>query len=185
MNTITPKTDLEEYLPDWYKPILDYQEILAGEIPQFENAATLLDNVHKNLFLDEMGTTGVAEWEKIFSITPASTDTLDDRRDRIKRTLWTHPPFTEVYIRERLDEIIGTGEYTLTVDRPNYRLILASVRVGQTFTDEPIRFLNRTKPAHIVLDVVYMFNKWNDLSPYTWNQMHSYTWTQAREDGSL
>lgn len=183
MNTITPKTDLYEYLPEWYKPVLDYQEILNAEIPQFVIAKNQLAKVHANFFIDSLDNDGLKEWEKIFILN--SEGTLAERRERVKQCLWMHPPFTERYLRQRLDDIIGEDEYSLTFNRGAYKMTLSAVRVGQTFTEEPIRFINRIKPAHIVLEVVYLYNTWNDLHQYTWTQLHSYTWTQAREDGSL
>lgn len=160
MNNIQPNTNLLDYLPDWYKPVLDYQEILNAEIPSYQSAASYLAQIHENMSLDEMETSGCEEWEKIFQIPVLPTDTLQDRRDRIKNRLWLHPPFSERYIRQRLDQLIGENLYTLTVENNNYRLILSAVNVAQTFDSETIRFLNTVKPAHIILDIIYLFNKW-------------------------
>lgn len=175
MNNITPNTNLLDYLPDWYKPVLDYQEILNAEIPSFQNAGSALASVHGNMFLDTLDTNGVTEWEKVFGILPLPTDTLQDRIDRVKNRLWMHPPFSERYIRHRLDQLIGENLYTLTVENNNYRLILSAVNVAQTFTNETIRFLNTVKPAHIILDIIYLFNKWG----YIGGAKINATWAQG------
>lgn len=182
MNTITPRTDLNEYLPDWYKPVAEYQRILEAEIPQFVNAAQKLQLVHDNMYLDQLEATGAVEWEKIFGITGVSGEDIETRRWRIKQRLWMHPPFTERYLRQRLDEMIGANNYTLTMYRSEYRMVLTARAVGQAFGNEVIRFVNRIKPAHIVFEIELLYNTWNDWHPYTWNQMGEKTWQQAREE---
>lgn len=176
MNNITPNTNLMDYLPDWYKPVLDYQEILNAEIPSYQSAASYLAQIHENMSVDEMGTSGCEEWEKIFQLPVLPTDTLQDRRDRIKNRLWLHPPFSERYIRQRLDQLIGENLYTLTVENNNYRIVLSAVNVAQTFDSETIRFLNTVKPAHIILDIIYLFNKWG----YIGGSLINVVWSQGQ-----
>ena len=180
MNNIQPNTNLLDYLPDWYKPVLDYQEILNAEIPSYQSAASYLAQIHENMSLDEMGTSGCEEWEKIFQIPVLPTDTLQDRRDRIKNRLWLHPPFSERYIRQRLDQLIGENLYTLTVENNNYRIVLSAVNVAQTFDSETIRFLNTVKPAHIILDIIYLFNKWG----YIGGAVINASWVQGTVSSS-
>lgn len=181
MNRIIPKTDLYEYLPYWYRPVADYQEILKAEIPTFIDAKNKLIELHQNFSLDLIDDKGIVEWEKIFGIVGVENQSIDDRRWTVKQRLWMHPPFTIRYLRQRLDSIIGENNYELTVYNNEYRIKLRAIRVAQTFDPEAIILIHRLKPAHIILEIEYIFNTWNDWHPYTWNQMHNSTWREARE----
>lgn len=144
-------TNLLELLPPWYRKILDYQEICKTEQTQFELLAEEIQNVADNFFVQTMDSEAVSQWEKIFGIIPNPiVETIEFRRARILNRISTRPPFTLGFLYQKLDELIGPGMWTVTVDYPNYTLYIESSAENQSYATEVAYTIGKIKPAHIV-----------------------------------
>ena len=51
---------------------------------------------------------------------------------------------------QKLDELIGPNQWSVTVDYPNYTLYIESSALNQSYATEVAFTINRIKPAHIV-----------------------------------
>lgn len=139
-----------EYLPDWFRQIADFQAICQTETEQFEALATAIHAVADNFFFQTMDEGTVQQWEQIFNIVAnPQTETLDFRRFRVLNRLTTKPPFTLGFLYQKLDEIIGVGAWTVTIDYPNYTLYIESSSENQQYYNEVLYTINKIKPAHI------------------------------------
>lgn len=151
MNKNDLDTNLLELLPPWYRKILDYQEICKTEQTQFELLAEEIQNVADNFFVQTMDSEAVSQWEKIFGIIPNPiVETIEFRRARILNRISTRPPFTLGFLYQKLDELIGPGMWTVTVDYPNYTLYIESSAENQSYATEVAYTIGKIKPAHIV-----------------------------------
>lgn len=151
MNPIELDTDLLAPLPPWYREVLDYQEICRTETAQFEALADEIIGVADNFFFQTMDEGAVSMWEQVFHIVPnPSTESLDFRRAQVLNRITTRPPYTLGFLYQKLDELIGPGERTVTVDYPNYTLYIESAAQNQNYATELAFTINRIKPAHIV-----------------------------------
>lgn len=144
-------SNIIDYLPDWFKQIADFQEICATETEQFEALANAIHEVADNFFFQTMDEGAVSMWEQIFGIVPnPSVETLQFRQFRVLNRLSTKPPFTLGFLYQKLDELIGVGQWTVTVDYPNYTLYIESSSENQQYYNEVLYTINKIKPAHIV-----------------------------------
>nr|DAQ79092.1 MAG TPA: tail protein [Caudoviricetes sp.] len=144
-------TDLLRYVPDWFRRILDFQEICKTESAQMEALAAAINAVADNFFFQTMDEGAVSTWEKIFGIVPnPQTETLDFRRQRVLNRVSMQPPFTLGFLYQKLDQIIGKGKYEIHVDYPNYTLYILSSAENQSYATEVSYTVGRIKPAHIV-----------------------------------
>lgn len=151
MNPIELDTQLCRQLPPWYREVLDYQQICQTETVQFEALAQEITGVADNFFFQTMGLDGIEMWEKIFHIVPnPQTEDVDFRRYRVLNRITTKPPYTLGFLYQKLDELIGPGLWTVTVDYPNYTLYIESSAQNQNYAQEVAFTINRIKPAHIV-----------------------------------
>ena len=151
MNSYGLDSSLLELLPPWYRNILDYQEICQTEEEQFEALAQEISGVGDNFFFQTMDAGAVAQWEQIFGISAQpSIETLDFRRVRLLNRISTKPPFTLGFLYQKLDELIGPGLWTVTVDYPNYTLYIDSSAQNQSYASEVAYTIGKIKPAHIV-----------------------------------
>ena len=144
-------TNLLEQLPDWYAQILDYQELCLAEQPSFDAVADEIIAVADNFFFQTMDVDAVSQWERIFDIVAdPTTETLEFRRVRVLNRISTKPPYTLAFLYQKLDELIGPGQWTVNVDYPNYTLYIESSAQNQSYATEVAFTINRIKPAHIV-----------------------------------
>lgn len=144
-------TDLIQYLPRWFRQIAEFQEICQTETEQFEGLATAINRVADNFFFQTMGESSIVLWEQVFGIVPNPvTESLDFRRVRLLNRISTRPPFTLGFLYQKLDELIGVGQWTVTVDYPNYTLYIESSAVDQQYATEVAYTIGKIKPAHIV-----------------------------------
>lgn len=142
--------DLLEQLPFWYRDILDYQEICTTEQEEFDLLALEIQAVADNFFFQTMGQAGVEMWEQIFKITPdPTTEDLEFRRFRVLNRISSRAPYTMNFLRKKLDELIGPGNWTIRMDYPNYTLYVEASAENQVYATELLITIGRIKPAHI------------------------------------
>lgn len=142
---------LFESLPYWFRDIPEFQQIIGTEQPEFDAALTEMIAIADNFFFQTMDESAVAMWEQIFGIIPnPATEDLDFRRRRALNRISTRPPFTLGFLYQKLDEIIGSGQWEVEVDYPNYTLYIDSSAENQLWANEVAITLNKVKPAHIV-----------------------------------
>lgn len=140
-----------ELWPHWYRKIKDFQQICAAEGAMFQQLESDFDDFCGNYFFQTMDENAVAGWESTLGILAnPSTETLDFRRARLLNRLSMRPPFTLAFLYEKLDELIGVGEWQVTVDAPNSTIYVKSSAINQSYAIEVSYTINRIKPAHIV-----------------------------------
>lgn len=145
-----PETNICKYYPHWFRRILDFQYLCRSEGEELRLMAEAMDRIHQNLFVQTMDEGTTAQWEAILRILPSPGEDLDFRRLRVLNRLSLRPPFTLIFLRERLDLIFGPGKYDVEVDYPNFTLYIEA-DVG-----DPLRYgevsalLGIVKPCHIV-----------------------------------
>lgn len=140
-----------EYLPDWFREIVDYQALCKAESEQFELLAEEINQIADNFFFQTMDVSAVSQWEKVFDIIPnPATESLEFRQQRIINRISTRPPFTLGFLYQKLDQLIGQGKWTVDIDYPNYTLYIESSSENQQWATEVAYTIGKIKPAHIV-----------------------------------
>ena len=143
--------DLLPLLPPWYAEVLDYQQICHTEEQQFAALANEITAVAQNFFFQTMDESAVTQWEQIFGILAnPQTDTLEFRQARLLNRMSSRPPYTIWFLKQKLDELIGPNQWTVTMDYPNYTLYIESAAENQAYATEVEFTINKIKPAHIV-----------------------------------
>lgn len=151
MNRLELDYDLLPLLPPWYAEVLDYQQICHTEEQQFAALANEITAVAQNFFFQTMDESAVTQWEQIFGILAnPQTDTLEFRQARLLNRMSSRPPYTIWFLRQKLDELIGPNQWTVTMDYPNYTLYIESAAENQAYATEVAFTINKIKPAHIV-----------------------------------
>lgn len=143
--------NLIQYLPDWFRQIKDFQYLMQTETGQFEILAALIDAVHQNFYVSTVDEGTVKDWEDLLHIIPnIEVETMNFRRARIINRLSYNPPFTLPYLYDRLDLLIGKGEWAVTVDYGSYTLYVEAAAENQAWAGEVLATINTIKPCHIV-----------------------------------
>ena len=103
---------LINYLPYVVRDYAEFKGISEAEQPEFESAWDSSDDLLNNQFISTAGNLGLSRWEKILGITPKGTDTLEDRRFRILTRLNEELPYTLPQLRNILETLCGSGNYS-------------------------------------------------------------------------
>lgn len=145
-----PETNICKYYPHWFRRILDFQYLCRSEGEELRYLAEAMDQIHKNLFVQTMDEGTTAQWEAILRILPTPEESLEFRRLRVLNRLALRPPFTLIFLREKLDLLFGPGNYQVEVDYPNYTLYIEASVEAQPYFGEVSALLSIVKSCHIV-----------------------------------
>lgn len=144
-------TQLCEFLPEWYRRVKDYQQICLAESNDFETLAGNVNAVADNYFPQTMDAGTLTMWEQALGIVPnPQTESIEFRQARLINRISTRPPLTLPFLYQKLDELIGPGEWQCEVDYSNYTIYIKSSAINQSYAVEVSYTINRIKPAHIV-----------------------------------
>ena len=108
--------DLTRELPFWFRPILEFQELLAAEEITMATAESDMQNVYNNFYVQTCDETTLAALEKQFGIVYKYGDTIEYRRSRVLQKYNTIVPFTIGFLNDRLTELYGADGYEISVD---------------------------------------------------------------------
>lgn len=144
-------TNLIQYLPHWFRQIAEFQEIMGTEEQQFQSLSQAISLVHDNFFFQTMDEATVTAWEQVVGIKASpSTESLDFRRARLINRISTRPPFTLQFLYDKLDQLLGPGNYELEIDYPNYEIVIETAAEDQAWSGELTITLNTVKPCHML-----------------------------------
>lgn len=151
---------LIDYLPQVLQKIEEFAAICSAEQPEIEAAWNALGLVMDNQFIETATEAGVEVWEKEQGIVPLSTDTLEDRKKRLKTAWSIGVVYTYAYLVLWIKNACPEGtpqpvcdDYTLRVFLPvtvDYLQILADMRrnISANVIINPLIFLNKVNFAN-------------------------------------
>ncbi|WP_074438609.1 YmfQ family protein [Clostridioides difficile] len=144
--------NLISYLPQILQDKEEYEKIFNADNKEIKTLNDKLDDVLNDQFLENLTISGVKRWEKIMSIVPKSNESLEDRRFRIFSKYISKLPYSERFLRNWLDSIVGEGNYELTVNNATYNIHLESDARNQDWFNEVHSFVSNIKPCNMTLD---------------------------------
>ena len=143
--------DLRTYFPPIYKEILEFNAIAEAENLLFYDLNNETVKAKNNQYIMTCDINGIKQYEKMLNITANPTiEGLQFRKERIINRLSLTPPFTFGFLKNRLDEIIGVGEWNAYIDYAKYILYIESSATNQIWFHEILVTINRLKPANII-----------------------------------
>lgn len=107
---------LKKQLPDYFKPIIEYQAILLAHGYELDILDGLSLNVRDNNYISTADERTIAFWESVLGLTYSFGDSLDLRRAKVLQKFTTSPPFSIGFLKDRLTQLFGEDGYTVTVD---------------------------------------------------------------------
>ncbi len=153
---------LIDYLPPVLRSVLEFMAITDAQQPEFERAWAALKLVMDNQFIDTATVEGVEVWEKELNIVPLNTETLEERKRRIKAA-WTYGVvYTYNWLVNWLNTSCGEmnrlptiNDYTLHVALPvsiDYIRILDDMRryVSANVLIDPLILLTKIKGTYYI-----------------------------------
>lgn len=181
---------ISDYLPNLYNNNLEMNNIILTEERELENGLKLLiDNSFLNTFVSTANEKGISQYEELFGIKPnVDTETLEFRKERVISRLISKIPFSERYLINSLNVILGEGTWNYELDYNNYELTINSIIPGKAWLNELYDFLKRTIPCNIAYEVIIYaatwqlvkenFETWDDIkdTDMTWQELMDAEW---------
>ena len=100
-------------------PVIENIEEIKAIYDAEEKVGQQLENEIRDRDLDTCIRTsteyGIARREKILKIQPQNTDSLEDRKFRVLTKWYDDCPYTNQDLINRLDNLLGNGNYTLVI----------------------------------------------------------------------
>lgn len=122
-----------------------------------------VESVKQNLFFTTATEEKIAEYETILQLKKSSTDTLEDRRFRVKSKVFQMLPYTMRVLKRYLDSICGDNNYHINVNVENFTLTcLISEKYKRYFSDI-VRLLDDIVPVNVFINVIVRFISFGQL----------------------
>lgn len=142
---------MKRYFPRFYDGYVEIDAIIDTEDKAFEEIGVNFRRAINNQFIKLADETGISAYEVLFDvIADPSTETLEERRDRLLNRVSVIPYYTTIFLRNRLDSLIGAWLYNLIIDYDNYTLYLESAAKNQLYYNEIAVLMSNIKPCNIV-----------------------------------
>lgn len=167
--------DILSYLPPVLREVYEMQAVAQGENSALNDLWQGTEDLMNDQFIDSATENGVSRWEKMLLLTPKDTDTLPERKFRVKSALSGRLPFTIWVLREQLDALCGAGNYELTVDHAAYKVTVLLALAAQQNFEAAQEMLYNMLPANLVIEVSLMYNRHEDLTGYVHGKLLGYT----------
>lgn len=107
--------DLKMLLPEWFKNVVEFNELLETEATELEEVEDCIHSVRNNCYIQTADEATILLLEKRFGIVYQG-ESLEFRRSRIMQRYNTVVPFTIGFLKDRLAELYGVEGYEVRVD---------------------------------------------------------------------
>lgn len=140
----------KKYIPAYYGEIREIEVIAGAQGANIDVLNNELQLAVDNQFVLTANSKVISIYEELFQIKSDPTaEDLSFRRQRVLNRLKTRPPFTERYLKERLVEMFGEGNFELYIDYNKYQLKLESSVSNYNRFKEAEILIREIKPANI------------------------------------
>ncbi len=142
--------DIKPYFPSLYNNILEIDNLVKVENDLFENLNSEFDKSIRNEYVVTADKETIKRYETLLRITDGDDKELSFRRQRILNRLAMNMPFTIQALKQKLDELIGKGNYNVFVDPDRFTLYVESKILNQVWFNETYITIHKMKPANII-----------------------------------
>lgn len=144
--------DLMEVLPEYFRPILEFQEIMEAEGEAAEEVERTADRLSDNCFIQTCDEATLAYYERLLQISNIGA-TLEERR-RILLLQWNMESlYTLPKLKEFLASAVGEGNYEIKCFYNEYLVQIWISDQTAAMLGTLYNTIFRMIPAHIILEV--------------------------------
>ena len=144
-------SNLLDYLPEVYHGIKEYRVIAEVEGNEFDKIDKEIESILSDQFILTAREASIARREKVFKIkADPNVESLDFRRKRIVNRQSIRPPFTEKYLQDRLNFLLGKGISAVSVDIVNYILSVNLAIADAAMFKEVIETIEKIVPLNMI-----------------------------------
>lgn len=139
-----------------------------------------LETMENDIFIETANEEKIKRFESIIGISPLDTETLDDRRYKIKARCNEQLPYSYRILVKKLNNLCGEDGYTLTIDNDSVTVKIELTQKSMFETTKQL--LEDTVPLNMKLDVDYMYNQYVTLGAFSYDYLENYTYDKCRNE---
>ena len=140
------------FWPSAYEGIVEVDRLVTAEDRLFRDLVLGIDQLWDNQFVKTCDVATLVKWEAMLGIIAApSVETVDFRRERIVNRLTMLPPFTMRFFRHRLDQLLGTGAWTLQMSYATRSLTILAPASNTAWAHEIGVTILQYLPANLII----------------------------------
>lgn len=126
---------------------------------------------------------GIVRREKIYGIVPSDTATLEERRFALRLRAADSREYTEKYLRQQLDNLVGADNYRMTINYEELSMQLLLSLGSKAKETEVKKLLSAVVPLHINLAFSLLYNTWEQVTNgKAWDELKAKTWNDWKEN---
>lgn len=180
---------VKELIPSLYENNVEMQALYnSQEIELDTKLKQYIDNKFLDTFASKATLQGIEQFEEMFSIqADPINESLEFRRARIMNRIVSSLPYTERYLINKLNTLLGENNWRYTIDYAKYQLKIYSLIPGKSWYRELQNLLSQIIPVNIDWEIsVYAatwgivkdsFSTWNDIKDMTWQELEDAEWS--------
>ena len=153
------RQELIDYLPEHLKKFKEFQEINRVLQDVIDSIAGSADTLVNNCYINECDANSIAHYERIYSITPEPTDTLEQRKNRIIQKLSFSPRNNIDNLYARVAEFCGDDEYSISYEPQKNNLTIATSFEDSSRYVEFCEYIESTLPMNMYYEVSNDFER--------------------------
>ena len=178
---MTRTVDIRGLQPELVRVTREFQALGETEETAFGEVWAALDAVWQNQFIDTLDETGCGRWEQLLGMQCRLTDTVAERRFRIRARLNEELPFTLRALVQALTALCGAGQFEYELLREEYCLRIGLELTVQRLYEEVEALAGRMVPANLVVEVYLRYRQWRDVEAFSWQAAGAATWQELRK----
>lgn len=170
------------YYPDVVLNIKDVKAAIDASDTVGEILERKLDELDSDITIKDSAESGIARREKILGIKPSGTADIEDRRFEVLARWYDTPVYTETSLRNKLDSMLGKGNYSLDIDLNN-KTIKCGVELTRKLMFMTVQvLLEQMVPLDYIISIGLRYNQYKKYKPYTYGQLRAYTYSQLKNE---
>jgi len=158
---------LVDYLPDFMKNFAELKELMRVVNIETDNINLEIGRVLDEAFIEDCTEYGIKKYEKLCGILPLDTDTLEERKARVKIRWNDSIPYTFISLIRKLNAYCGGADYyDLDADLENYYLSIVTKLSSESALQEVENMLEKILPMNIHYESVNNVERTLNLTIY-------------------
>ena len=143
---------LIDYLPPVMAELLEMQGITSAVQPQIDALWNETEYLLGELYIPYASGIGLKRWEKLLGL--PSSGSVEKRRQEILLVLQSRLPYTETFLKDYLEEVLG--DVILTVDYGQYSISIEAGSENEEILSSLSVQLRQIIPANMALFLAIM-----------------------------
>lgn len=172
---------LMDYYPEYYKDLLEINELVRTEANEIKSAKDTLSNFSDEAFIDSATDHGLDRLETIYKIVPPSDASFEERREVLKSQKRGFDKLSSDSIKNITDAFTN-GDVIVKFEPSKVLVQFVSVLGIPSNISEVTSYLEVRKPAHLSIEFIFIYRRYEQLKTMTHQQLKEFTHIQIKEE---